>query len=164
MGPRHLFLMIASCLVLGCQTQPHHTPADPELIAEVRLALDAVIADLQVEPPPSERELNQQATILTNLARNAIPAWEALHDGRLGDQRLRDLAEDMIQRMPEIPDVQREPPVILDQLLNSPRPWNPAQRILILGLTHRLVDQGPVQLSETEMRFFGRAPAQAAPR
>ena len=44
MGPRHLFLMIASCLVLGCQTQPHHTPADPELIAEVRLALDDEVA------------------------------------------------------------------------------------------------------------------------
>jgi len=158
------FLVPLVLVLTACQTQPHHDPPDAALLAEVRAGLEAELTRMGVDPLPSDRALTLQTGVLTNLARDAAPAWRALEEGRLTDDALRELGRDLVRRLPAVQQEPIEPPALLTALLAEDPPWTRAQRILVLGLLNRLCDQGPIVLSESEMRFFGRLPPERAGR
>jgi hypothetical protein len=157
-----LLLLLVGCLP---ETQPHHDPLDQALRESVRTALVETITALGGQPP-SERQLDWQASLLANFARDAGPAYAAVTEGRLDAPRLQEFGQTMVERMRERQGADAQPPEILDHLLQQAPPLSEGERLLLLGSINRLVSEGHVKLSETELRFLGRPvprPTPAAP-
>lgn len=153
-----LVLLLAACLP---EQQPHHQPLEESLVTAVRAALVATIGAIPDTPMPSEASLDHESRLLAHFARNAEPAYAALADGSLDDDRLRRFGATMVARMRERQGAEMEPPLILDALLATQHALEPAERVLLLGAINRLASQAQLPLSETERRFLGRETPQS---
>ena len=154
-------VLVLALLVAGClpDPQPHHGPLDDELAARVRAALEATIRAIPEAEMPSERQLEWQAELLANFARDAAPAYEALTTGTLDATGLQDFGTTMVARMRERQGEDARPPLVLSTLLADPE-LDADERILLLGTINRMATEAHVELSRTEREFLGRPVAE----